>query len=376
MSQTTHFSSDGITILNVYREIIHMDYFGQGVVVQVQPQPEEPNPRGEFRRLRRTLLDNIDRAITKEYDEPNIDEIRRGKQRIKQYLSPLLAGAVPARRSPLSRPDPVGHRHSVAWSIYDGVTVLALRQTRGGRPFLETLRRRMDPPANIPEDTTSIYPDLISVWTDELTIISDFLTINAIQGTVTLPNNRRFTCLAFRDIGIAGRQRSSLFPMLSTLGAANQIRASILASRACSSLCVPRLHGYVYHRMTRWSECFVQLVSGLVDHMRGACSWAVLRGERWPGAERQKEWSTQLLNTLTLLHENGLVWGGAVGCAGGYMSDRLMESVDIDDSQRPWLVRNYGGRGVSREAAVESDRAAVEELRLILGVYGLDAQTA
>ena len=373
MSQTTSFSSDGITTLNVYKEIIHMDYFGQGVVVQVLPQPGEHNPRGEFRRLRRALLDNMDRAITKEYDEPNIDEIQRGKCRIKHCLSPLLAAAVPTPRWPPRRPDPVGHCQSVAWSIYEGVTILALRQTRSGRPFLEILRRRAGPSAYRPEETVSVYRDLQSVRTDELTISTDFLSLDAIQGTVTLPDNRRFTCLTFRDIGIVGRQRSSLIPMLRTLGAANLIRERIPASRARSGLCVPRLHGYVCHRVTRRAECFVQLVGGLVDHTRGACSWAVLPGERWPAAERQKGWSTQLQNTLTLLHENGLVWGGAVGCAGGYLADCLMESVDIDDGQRPWLVRNYGGGGVSREAALESDRSAVEELRLILGVYGLGA---
>lgn len=376
MSQTTRFSSNGITTLDVYKEIVHMDYFGQGVVVQILRRPEEHHPRGEFRDVRGALLENIDRTITREYDEPNMSEIRRGKERIKHFLSPLLAAALPVPRSSSRRPGPAGHRPSVAWSIYEDVVVLALRQTHRGRPCLEMLRRGGGPSAGISEQIALVYPDLIKAWTEELFISPSFVALDTLQGTVTLADNRRFTCLASRDTGVVGVSRSGMLPMLSTLGKVDVVRASMPASRAGFDLCVPRLHGYVYHRKTRWSEHFVQLVGGLVDHMRGACSWATLRGERWPGAERQKEWSTQLLHTLTLLHDNGLAWGGAVGCAGGYLFNRLMESVDIDDQQRPWLVRNYGAEGVSKAVAMESDRAAVEELRRILGVYGLDGQTA
>lgn len=372
MWQTTRFSSNGITTLAVYKEIVHMDYFGQGVVIRILPRPEEHHPRGEFRNVRGALLENIDRTITREFDEPNMSEIRRGRERIKHLLSPLLAAALPLSRSPSSRPDPAGDHPSVAWSIYEDVIVLALRQTHRGRPCLERLRRRGDPSADIPEQIALVYPNLIKAWTEELFISPSFVAVDTLQGTVTFSDNRRFTCLASRNTCIVAVSRSGMLPMLSTLGAVNLVRASMPATRARSDLCVPRLHGYVYHRALRSSEHYVQLVGGLVDHMPGACCWTTLRGERWPGAERQKEWSTQLLHTLTLLHDNGLAWGGAVGCTRGFLFNRLRESVDIDDRQRPWLVRNYAAEGVSRAAAMESDRAAVEELRLILGVYALD----
>lgn len=367
MTTATDFDRDGITILNVFHTVVHVDYFGQGITIDVEPRFEVP-PRGPYRRLRRKLIDAVQRFEAHSQVRRNREAVRQIRRELRHHLAPLLRTFADRGREPTH--DRSG-RVGLDSCVYKGVCAFELAQSAEHTPYLAEIASPAEPAAGgRPRHQIVLNRDLPTWTSDEVDIAVTAVSLTTVQGTVVLPHeDLEYTCLASRDVSVPGLRAAELTPTLSGLAAATALLTSLPRARR-ADLYVPRLMGYVYHEAVaaRPGQSATYVVGGALLELvyRPRC-WAALRRlDLRPPRDRQRRWATRIRDTLTLMHEYGMAWGGAVGVPEGGRGHRLVESVDIDGHRRPWLLRNFGP-ATSGQEAMQSDMAAVREMMAMAG---------
>lgn len=369
MSFIKCMDQDDVTVLDAEDDEIMFDYMGRAVIVKIERRPSIiPLSRCEL--LRFTLLKDMDRYHQHCYVEPNEIEAKLSAERLKAALQPLLEDV-------MSEEEP--HRRNsqrnlaLATCLYAEVLYYKLRQTADGSAYLEECEVQ-----NIVEPTPHVVKIQVRLPHFEarhLRVKTDSISLNRIQATLTIPQQHdptrlaRYTVLTSRDLSRSRLPRHKnntavwLDAMVSALSRANVGRATLTPEQR-EMLRVPRLIGLVLHGPTMGRP----FVGTVLEHMEAARSWDSLRMcDHPPSKELQTRWARQICETILILHDMGIVWGGTVGVSFHEPGSVLLEGVDIDTNDQPWLVRNFGGR-VCQDAK-DADLAASDGLmRLAEGV--------
>lgn len=352
MSFVRHLEKDGVTVLDAWEDAVALDYMGVAVVVEVGQEPMK-TPGRQFNKLCRGLLNAIDDHRRFYYLGPNEAGDRCRKQ-MKAGLQPLLEPVMLKEQSPrrdiLPRLETL-HHLALATFMYDGILNYKIQQGNNGQAYLEkfTVQRARQPLKFVVE----LAEQLPQYETHTLAVDTDSISLNRIQATVVFSEQQEHTCLArytvlaLRDFSRSSLPRqeidtaSWLDSTLMAMSKANKFRAT-MSPELREKLRVPRLVGLVYHVWTRGSTRERPLVGGLLEHMEAATSWDYLRRRnRPPSRELQKRWAGQIRDTIRMLHDMGIVWGGATGGDTPAPLELLMASVDVDANKQPWLVRSF-----------------------------------
>lgn len=356
-----------LTILGVFDEEIHVDYFGQGVIIRATRQS---NPTKELKNLYQAMKGYTDFKSKVKY-------MKKFNRRVK-FMENVCWEMLEHIRPEMDR-DYIHECLRVDWFIYNGVWTSDYTQPDTYIPPA--------PPAPPALETyqVPIIDNIQILEADEIAIEIDVLTLHNVQGTLVRPRSRgigvrygpQYTCMVFRDmsgqaLAAPHGAAASALATITALGAANAIRDR-MQREDHHELRLRKLRGYVRHTIKyegSTPELRERIVGVLVDLVRHKKSWAALRPWEAPPGDRQRRWAAQIRTTLRLLHEGGLAWAGAVGVPAGQKADRLLESVDLekvdlDSKDQPWLMRNFA-RVVDLEAAIASDNEALHELDELL----------
>lgn len=370
MATVSDFDTEGITMLYAADHTIHMDYFGQGIIINIE-ESTPPHARRPYRSLRGTLA-----AAAREYHrytfvQPDREAARQARKTIRRALAPLLHACVPPGLAP-DRND--RGRLNLAWCIYDGAQAWELAQDVEGDVYLaESLLVEEPTPVGCrAPHAIAMHLELPTYRSDQVAVEVSALSLATVAGTATLPGSgQEATCFALRDISAANLRSetgtaASMAATLNALKDITHVRARLSRDRR-RELRVPALLGYIFHREPRAGGLVSRyVVGGVLPLLDGGRSWAdLLRSRRPPKRERQQRWARRIRDTLAVLHEHGLAWGGAASVDVGQRVHLLMESVDVDADRRPWLVRNFAQAATG---IMESDVAAVGEMLAMVGL--------
>ena len=375
MSSVRHLDEDNVTVLDAWDNAVVFDCLGVAVIVQVEQHPAETS-MSQIHVLRCELEEAIGDFRQFYYTKPNEADAKRCRQHLKASLQPFLEAVVLEQRS--ARRNTL-HHLALATCMYDNVLDYKIQQTDDGKVYLEKFEfQRACEPLTF-DVGLDMQLELPQYETHKLAIESDSISLNRIQATVVFAEQQEDTCLArytvmaLRDLSMSSLQpdkantASWMHTTLTIMSQVNKFRAT-MSPELRERLRVPRLVGLVYHVWNRGSTVDRPLVGGLLEHVEAASSWDDLRRrDQPPSKELQRRWAGQIRDTILMLHDMGLAWGGTAGH--DMPENMLMASVDIDANDQPWLVRNFGGTAGRRAQYI--DRTAVKCIILLADALSL-----